>query len=343
MQKAASTSRFLMGFSLEQRFVDSESVVSFDNSLESIVLSRLTRSANSGQSFSELASRIIRLAEHAYGLRDKKRLEEASRVLMNLPLAKARQIGLFYQALGLKRTGQVEEARSRFELIADHGRSVYRARAIQALGALHYDKGQPTEALRFHLEAAQAASDGIDQYPLDKLMVQLEISHIQAHLGDHQRALAGLERLVSLIRFVSREYPFYFYVYHNALAVEFGELGRIAEAEAACAIALASPFAPAYPEWRETRDEIAAKRVAATPSVVAVKRVPKPAAVPQAESQCNPRPVAMLAFTCPVSKRDSFQRSIIPIPARTTIALNATSTLDRVLICTGPRGPPARL
>ena len=356
MQRAASTSRFVIDLSLEQQFVDSESVVNHDNPIQNIVLSRLTRSANSHQLFGELARTFIRLAEHAYSLRDKKGLEEASRVLMNLPLAKARQIGLFYQALTLKRTGQIDEARSRFEFVADNGQLAYRARAIQALGALHYDRGQHTEALRFHLEAARATSDGIDQNPLDMLMVQLEISHIQAHLGDHKRALAGLERLASLVRLVAKEYPFYFYVYHNALAVEFGELGRLAEAEAACAIALASPFAPAYPEWSETRDEIAAKRKSASPSVVAIHRVPEAdrtheahratevecapeaALATQAESQRQPEPSRVPIFGRPASNKDFFQRSIITIPARATF--NATSILDRVLICVGPRAPP---
>src|SRR6266571_9257650 len=117
MQKAASTSRFLIDLSLEQRFVDSKSAVNNDGSLEGIVLSRLSRSANSHELFGELAIRFIRLAEHAYSLRDTKRLEEASRVLMNLPLAKARQVGLFYQALTLKRTGQIDEAQTRLESI----------------------------------------------------------------------------------------------------------------------------------------------------------------------------------------------------------------------------------
>jgi hypothetical protein len=342
MQKAASTSRFLIDLSLEQRFVDSESIVIHDNPLQSIVLSRFTRSANSRQLFGDLVRTFIRLAEHSYNLRDKKGLEEASRVLMNLPLAKARQVGLFYQALTLKRTGQTDEARLRFELIANNGQLAHRARAIQALGALHYDRGEPAEALRFQLEAARTTSDGINQNPLDKLMVQLEISHIQAHLGDHQRALSGLERLASLVRFVAKEYPLYFYVYHNALAVEFGELGRLAEAEGACAIALASPFAHAYPEWSETRDEIAAKRQAASRSVVAIHRAPEAERAPQAKSQRNAKPVVRFVSGYQASDKDFFQRSVLLVPAIVAIALNAVSILGRVLICVGPRAPPAR-
>lgn len=343
MQRAASKSRFLINLSLKQRFVDSESLVGIDNSLQGIVLSRLTRSANSHQLFDELANTFIRLAENAYSLRDTKRLEEASRVLMVLPLAKARPIGLFYQALTLKRTGQIDEAQKLFELIANNGPLSHRARAFQALGALHFDKGQPAEALRFHLEAARRASNEVDQNPLDKLMVQLEISHIQAHAGDHQRALAGLESLAPLVRFVAKEHPFYRYVYHNALAVEFGDLNRIAEAEAALSIALASPYAAAYPEWSETRDEIASKRQAASPSVVAIHRATEATPTPKAESQRKPKLVTGLAFSWQPGDKDFFQRSRIPIPRSTTIALHAVNILDLVLTGIGPRAPPGAL
>lgn len=340
MQKVANTSRFLIDFSLEQRFVDSERVVITDNSLQSIVLGRLTHSANSQQLFSEIEGRFIRVAEHAYSFRDTEGLAKASRVLMNLPLARARQIGFFYQALILKRAGQIDQAQSRFESIADDGPLAYRARAIQALGALHYDRGQPSEALRFHLEAARTTSGQIDRDPLVALLVQLEISHIQAHVGDHERALAGLEGAASLVRFVAKEHPLYFYLYRNALAVEFAELGRLDEADAACAIALASPFAAAYPEWSETRDEIAAKRQTASQSVVAIHRAPE---AERAEPQRNAKPVVRFVSGYQTSAKDFFQRSIFPIPARTTTsAFDTVSILDRVLICIGPRAPPAR-
>lgn len=305
-----------------------------------MVLSRLAHSANSHQVFTELASRFIRLAEHFYSLRDLKRLEETSRVLMNLPAAGAQHIGLFYQALTLKRAGQIDEAQALFETIADNGPLAYRARAIQALGALHYDKGQPAEALRFHLEAARATSYGIGHNLLVTLMVQLEISHIQAHVGDHRRALTNLENLASLVRIVAKEHPFYHCFYHNALAVEFGELGQIAEAEAACSIALASPFAPACPELNDTRDEIAGKRQSATSSIVAVGHPPETERWAHAQPQRQTKPLHTLAFSWLASDRTSFQRSINPIPPIATTALSAISIIDRVLICIAPRAPP---
>ena len=342
MQTAAKTSRFLIDLSSERGFADWESAIGNGSLLQHFVVSRLAHSTNSRQLFSELAQILIRLAEHAYGLRDMRKVQEASLVLMNLPLAGAQQIGLFYQALSLKRAGQIEKAQSLFEAIADGGPSAYRARAIQALGALHYDRGEPSEALRFHLEAARAVSDDSGNL-LVRLMVQLEISHIRADIGDHRGAFANLESISPLVGLVAKQCPFYFFFYHNALAVELGELGRIAEAEAACAITLASPFAAVHTNWAETRDEIAAKRVSATPSVVAFNRAPDLAPSPQAEPEHKPKPVGRLAFSWTACKKTFLQRASTAIAVAAAISDNGTtqSILDRVLICIGPRAPPA--
>jgi hypothetical protein len=160
-------------------------------------------------------------------------------------------------------------------------------------------------------------------------------------MGDHRGALADYENLSPLVWIVGRQNPPYFYFYHNELAVELAEAGRLAEAEAALSVALASPFAHAYPEWHETRDEIAAKRASATPSVVAVKRIPLPVPSPQAARKCKAKPSIKLAFSCSASNKDFFQRSTLNFPATTFIALNAVSILDRMQICIGPRAPPA--
>src|SRR5262249_39719939 len=225
--------------------------------------------------------------------------------------------------------------------------------AIQAIGAIYHRQGRPDEALRFYPEALRVASAENGHDLLTDLLVRLEICCIRSETGDNQGALADYERLYPLVRTVSRQHPLYFYFYHNELAVEFGELGRIAEAEAACKIALASPFAHAYPEWSETRQELQAKRTSATPSVVAINREPEPEPNPQIEAQRQPEPAAqiqtqrqlerstVLGLSWP-RERVSFQRSVIPLPAKPLIVFNTASILDRVLNSIGPRAPPAR-
>jgi tetratricopeptide (TPR) repeat protein len=251
-------------------------------------------------------------------------------------------VGRYYQAIAASRIGQADEALSLLQAVADNAPLVYRARAIQTLGSIHHRHGHYDEALRLSHEASLVASPENGRDPLTTLLVQLELSCIKSDMGDHRGAFADCENLSPLVHIVARQNPLYFYLYHNELAIEFAELGRLAEAEAASAIALASPFAAAYPEWSDTRDEIAKKRVAATPSVVAVKCVLEPDLSPETERHLNPKPVTKFPISCPARNKDSFQRSTITIPARAAIALNATSILDRMLICIGPRAPPLR-
>ena len=88
--------------------------------------------------------------------------------------------------------------------------------------------------------------------------------------GDHRGAVADLESLLPAVRAVSTYRPQFLYDYANSLAVELCEVGRLAEAENACRIVLASPFASAYPECRETWDDIQARGCGASRSVVAL-------------------------------------------------------------------------
>ncbi|MEK6406180.1 MAG: hypothetical protein AABN34_04375 [Acidobacteriota bacterium] len=343
MQTAAMISRFLTGCSSKVGLAESEIVVSRDGLLRHIVASHLAQTVHSHELFVKLANELIEFAEQAYVMRDLNALDEISHVLMNLPVDAARQIGSYYYALAINRKGQRDEAEALLEKIADDGPITYRARAIQTLGTNHGSKGQLREALRFQLEALRMASDRNAHGLQTTLLARWEIAVVRSLAGDHNGALASLEKLWPLVYNVAKQHPFYFYVFHNGLAVELGEVGRIEEAEAACKIALASPFAPAYPEWSETRDEIAAKRASASPSIVAINRAPEADPSPQVEPQREPEPSRAITFRCPASDIYSFQRSTISIPATTTIAFNAISILDRVLICIGPRAPPVRL
>ncbi len=341
MQRAANTSRFLIDFSSGWQSSDQESAVSHSGLLHNIVVSRLARTANSRQAFNNLAQRLIRFAEHAYSLRDLNALKDVSQILISLPIADAQQIGQYYQAIVIKRKGRTYEAQSLLEAVANNRPLVYRARAIQALGALYHDKGQLTEALSFHLEAVRAASDGAGCDLLAMLMAHLEISHVLSDLGDHQGALAILENLLPLIHSVTKRNPLYFYLYHNELAIEFAELGRIAEAEAACAIALASPFAPAYPEWSETRDEIAARRQSVSSLTVAVQKAEADASQ-QVESERNSAPSHTFALNWFVCGKTLFQRTEVQIAIPAVIAHCSKNQiiLERFGETIKPRAPP---
>ncbi len=274
MQRAANTNRFFMGFSSNRKFADSGVTVSQVGILERTVVSLLADGATSGRIFNDLSQRLIRLAEHAYSLRDMRSVQEVSELLLNLPIVEAQRIGQYYQALVNKRDGRIDEAQALLQSVADYAPLAYRARAMQTLGVVRHEQGQIDDALRFYKEASLATSSKQPSL-LTNLLVNLQISVIKGSTGDHQGAIDYLRNLSPLVRLVANQQPLYFYFFHNALAVELAEVDRIVEAEAALSIALASPFASAYPEWSESRDEIAAKRKTASRSVVAIHRVPE--------------------------------------------------------------------
>ena len=72
--------------------------------------------------------------------------------------------------------------------------------------------------------------------------------------GDHKQAIKEFERTLPLAKHAN---PFYYYQFLNSFAVELIEVGRLEEACNMSNIVLASPYAFAYPEWRETREDIA--------------------------------------------------------------------------------------
>jgi hypothetical protein len=87
--------------------------------------------------------------------------------------------------------------------------------------------------------------------------------------GDHRGAVADLEGLLPAVRAVSLFQPQFLYDYFNSLAVELCEVGRFEEAQNVSRIVLASPYIHAYPEHRETWEEIQVRGGRVPRSVVA--------------------------------------------------------------------------
>jgi hypothetical protein len=87
--------------------------------------------------------------------------------------------------------------------------------------------------------------------------------------GNHRDAVGLLENLLPLAHAMRAVQPHVYYDYLNSLAVELCAVGRLEEARNASRIVLASPFAGAYPEWRETHDEIELKGYRSSRATVA--------------------------------------------------------------------------
>jgi hypothetical protein len=338
MHRAANTNCFFKNLSSIAGFADLESIVSPGGLYRHVSLTHLTHALNSHQTINSLANKLTWIAERAYNLRNFEVVQEASRALANLPSISAQHVGTYYNALASYRNGQADESWQLLEKVLNDGPPAYRARAMQAMGALYYDIGKSEDALRYHIEALQMTSLNDRCDLLTVLLAHLEISHITSDQGDHRRALYALEKALPIVRLVAKENPYYFYLFQNELACELGENGRFAEAEAASLIALSSPYADAYPNWAETRQEITARRLSASNSQIALRNLSSP--IPNRSTRQKPDSKPILAlFRGIVARRTVYQADPLSID-HTAIA---SPILKHIHKCLRPRSPPTTL
>jgi hypothetical protein len=155
-------------------------------------------------------------------------------------------------------------------------------------GAIALDLGDFPAARNLSIDACKAsASDGWrDPYTI--YAAERNICAIRSLDGDHKGALGTLERIFPLVRALESSNPFVLFDYLNSLAVEMMAAGRLEEATNAIRIAMASPYASAYPEWHETRNDILIRTRRPSRSVVAITGplvVPVPSVCPAAADE----------------------------------------------------------
>jgi hypothetical protein len=192
---------------------------------------------------------ILRIAEIAYGHRDRAMMRVAARSLLNAPLRQAQDAGMFYSGIIAKREGDPSAALI-FESLIDSPDHRVRARSVQALGAIHFEAARFDEAARLHALALDSED------PFTRINALFQVSFIRSEQGDYKQSLAVLNDLWPMVGRLSKEHPHLPYLFHNHVACDLLELGRVEDARAHSAIAVASPIAEAYPEWRETAREI---------------------------------------------------------------------------------------
>ena len=198
--------------------------------------------------FQELGNKLVQEAEAARVFRQIDRLEELGSILSNLPLKEYQVIGHYYQGWCLYRRG--ENSRAIFESVIEQS-IAYRAKAFISLAAIQARSGDYASELNCYKEAIKHARN-----PTTMVTALRASAVVKAKEGYHMQALKDLENLMPLVRFAK---PHLYYDFLNSLAVELCVAGRLEEACNISNIVLASPLAFAYPEWRETSDEIAFK------------------------------------------------------------------------------------
>jgi tetratricopeptide (TPR) repeat protein len=267
MQTAAINSLFLTGFSSYFRLV--KLTKSFSHEFYQQFSEGLIKGLYRQQESKALGDRLVALADHAYCLRQMETVEHIAGLLSALPLGREFEAAAsYYKALCLQRQKRFSEARHLLEQVACNGPFSFRAKAMVSIGATYCLLGDYDSSVPLYAEAARAAFDK-DAYDLTTIIqVQRMVSVVQSIDGNHHGAINGLEKISPLIQVISRWQPYLYFEHLNSLAVELSEVGRVEEAKRASEITLASPYASAYPEWRETYHDILLRGQRASRSVV---------------------------------------------------------------------------
>jgi tetratricopeptide (TPR) repeat protein len=272
-----------------------------------------------------IGRQLVDIARRARVSRRTDLVEIASQAILSLPLSfDIHAAGISYAAYCQYQRGEIEESRTILSRVADSTASGFRERAIFELGTTYLKQGDTTQALYFYIEAARAAKRTDPVIYIKSLWMSAACNGVN---GDHQRASSDLEQLLPVVRSLSGMYPSLYFDYLNSLAVEFCEVGRIEEANNAIDDALASPFADRFPEWTETKREVAQKAKEGRKSPALIIAVPSalPEAAPDATAQTsrNATPVSMvelgLRFPSGVAASASIiesQLAVIPILER---------------------------
>jgi hypothetical protein len=309
--------------------------------LQRSIHAALARSLYTREGFELLGRQLAAIARHAYFTRQTEAMKRASQLMLALPLSKdLKSIAQYYQAIGAWKQGDVDDARQMLSYVIDTASQRYQAQGLLTFGTTYVGQGKLDASLPHYLAAARVAGER-DLFTFAGSQKMMAV--VQSIYGDHHQALDNLERLFPLVRAIAKHCPVFYYEFLNSYAVELGEVGRINEAQNVCAITLASSFAAAYPEFAQTRDELAAKRTAATPSIIAV-----PAAAPElissTQAQIDPEPE-------PARARSTITLKLgrLTLPARAlTMALRCAFIpfvspaliLDQLAESILPRGPP---
>jgi tetratricopeptide (TPR) repeat protein len=211
----------------------------------------------------QLGKRLVQEAELAQSFRNTESLEELAKVLSNFPIRNYQTIGQYYLGWCGYRRG--ENTDSIFEKVLEQS-STYRGKSFLSLAALATRRNEHTEAIRFYREAMKW-----DKSPSVIVTACRTIAVLKSIHGSHKQALKELEYLAPIARYAS---PKVYFDYLNSLAVEVCEANRVEEAQNISRVVLASPYVFAYPEWRETGNEIDVRGYKSRSSVRVIQKIP---------------------------------------------------------------------
>ena len=195
-------------------------------------------------SYQELGKRVLREIKAAHAFRKVEQVKELAGILINIPIKEYRLIAQYYLIWCGCRSSDFKV--KELERIIDQSQT-YKSTALASRAAFGGFQGQTEQALYFYSEALKTARNVTDY-----VGATLGIAMIKGIEGFHESALKDIESVIPFAHHA--ETSLYFNLY-NSYATELGAVGLRSEARNISRMVLASPFAPAYPEWQETGRE----------------------------------------------------------------------------------------
>jgi hypothetical protein len=243
----------------------------FNSALGKRVLAQRTRA---------LGDYLVVAAEQAFEFRQVEILEQIRRTILSLPLPSSYlSAARYYEALRAHDLGRgdMDRAQAILDRVVDDGPSPYRVRGLMSLGAIAHNRLDRHSAMLLYADAGRMAMRGPILDASGLLRSHRMVAVISAIEGDHARALEMLESLLPLAMAIRSSDTYAYFDFLNSLAVELMEANRLEEAQNVSNLVIASPYAPAYPEWRETNNDIAIRRYRTPRSLVFMLRpMPSP-------------------------------------------------------------------
>jgi hypothetical protein len=261
-------------------------------------------------SFQELGNKLVKIAEQAQAFRQYDKVKEAAQILANIPIKQYQLIGYYYLGLCQYRSGK--SPRDIFERVAEYAPAKYRALAMHSLAAIEARKQDHETELYWFVESLKV-------HP--SIEASIGIAVLKAREGDHKHALKDLEQFYLFARYAQ---PHIYFAYLNSLAVELGEAGRKDEARNIIKYLLATPYAFAYPEWRETAEELKGPNrsfVVIDPSPARMGKLLSMPVVESAEPAKQDRPASVINLQMWKAKMGKDKNGEIPeIPKDANVA-----------------------
>jgi hypothetical protein len=231
-----------------------------------------------------LAKRLISTADVAQNMRQTDTVRDCGLILSNFPVKEYQLIGQYYLGWLACCNGNLIPPVF-FERIFEQSKT-HKAKALITLGGLAAANGNYEDEFRYQTEALKYSDLPTTIKTLRGMAV------VKAKEGFHKSALRDLETLVPVLRFAQ---PPVYYDALNSLAVEYLEVGRLEEAQNICRITLASPYLFAYPEWRETGQDLALRGYKSRSFVPIIQSFPGNV-VPMPEREPSDSPTHLAIF-----------------------------------------------